>query len=256
MASIRPVAFIVLLAVLAAADADPDMRPGTVTEVVDGDTVILDDGREIRLVGIQAPKLPLGRANFVAWPLSADAKEALADLVLDKTVRLSFAGRRRDRHGRWLAQLHDQAGVWIQGALLERGLARVYTFADNDGGPIESMLSLERAARSAGRGIWSDPFYAVRRPEDVGADVGSFQIVEGRVLDAAVVRGRAYLNFGSDYKTDFTVTVAPGDRKRFEAAGIDLDGLDGRTVRARGWIKSYNGPMIEATHPGQMEIFE
>ncbi|MEE8394009.1 MAG: thermonuclease family protein, partial [Rhodospirillales bacterium] len=36
----------------------------TVREVVDGDTVVLADGRQVRLTGIQAPKLPLGRAGF------------------------------------------------------------------------------------------------------------------------------------------------------------------------------------------------
>ena len=43
--------------------------PATVVAVVDGDTVVLDDGRQVRLVGIQAPKLPLGRRNFRKWPL-------------------------------------------------------------------------------------------------------------------------------------------------------------------------------------------
>ena len=43
---------------------------GRVASIVDGDTLILDDGREIRLVGIQAPKLPLGRRNFKTWPLA------------------------------------------------------------------------------------------------------------------------------------------------------------------------------------------
>ena len=118
------------------------------------------------------------------------------------------------------------------------------------------MLARERAARAARRGIWADPFYAIRTPANVGGHLGGFELVEGRVVDAAIVRGRAYLNFGPDYKTDFTVTVAPADRRRFEAAGIDLAALAGRTIRARGWIESYNGPMIEATHPDQLEIFD
>jgi len=255
MFATRAVAVLLLAILVSGAETDPDTTPGVVTEIVDGDTLILEDGREIRLVGIQAPKLPLGRAGFVAWPLSTEAKEALADLTLGKRVGLSFTGRRMDRHGRWLAHLHDEDGRWIQGALLERGMARIYTFADNDA-PIEALLAAEHAARAAGRGIWADPFYALRSPDEVGEDIGSFQIVEGRVLDADIVRGRAYLNFGPDYKTDFTVTVAPGDRAHFEAEGIDLGDLDGRTVRARGWIKSFNGPMIEATHPAQIEIFD
>ncbi len=258
----RAIAVLFVAVALAAAGGDDsgtssglDTRPGIVAEVVDGDTVILDDGREIRLVGIQAPKLPLGRAGFVAWPLAEEAKRAMTELVLGKRVRLAFTGRRVDRHGRWLAHLYDEDDSWIQGAMLERGLARIYTFADNDA-PIAEMLTRERAARAARRGIWADSFYAIRTPRNVGDHVGGFELVEGRVVSAAVVRGRAYLNFGPDYKTDFTVTVAPANRRRFEAAGIDLAALAGRTVRARGWIESYNGPMIEATHPDQLEIFD
>ena len=55
---------------------------GTVVEIVDGDTLILEDGREVRLVGIQAPKLPLGRRNFKTWPLADIAKSTLLSLAL------------------------------------------------------------------------------------------------------------------------------------------------------------------------------
>src|SRR3546814_5034081 len=43
--------------------------------VIDGDTLTLADGREIRLVGIQAPKLALGRTGFQPWPLAEEAKD-------------------------------------------------------------------------------------------------------------------------------------------------------------------------------------
>jgi hypothetical protein len=42
----------------------------------------------------------------------------------------------------------------------------------------------------------------------------------------------------------------------FGEDGEDILRLKGRIVRVRGWIKSYNGAMIEATHPEQIEVFE
>src|SRR5918995_1966448 len=99
-----------------------------VVEVVDGDTVVLDDGKEVRLVGIQAPKLPLNRPNFKEWPLACEAKDELEKLVLNQRVTLSYGGTRMDRHGRTLAHLHTDNGTWAQGEMLSRGLARVYTF--------------------------------------------------------------------------------------------------------------------------------
>ena len=54
--------------------------------VIDGDTVVLESGLEIRLVGIQAPKLPLGRPEFEPWPLADEAKARLADLGYDNVT--------------------------------------------------------------------------------------------------------------------------------------------------------------------------
>jgi endonuclease YncB( thermonuclease family) len=234
---------------------------GTVVAVVDGDTLVLDDGRQVRLVGIQAPKLPLGREGFETWPLAETAKAALEDLALGQQVWLGYGGRRVDRHGRALAQLYcadgSPDGLWLQGEMLARGLARVYSFADNRA-LVAEMLALEDAARAAGRGIWADPWYRTRDPEDLVQGLAdardSFQIVEGRVADVAVVRKRGYLNFGNDWKSDFTVSIDPAALRLFEAAGLPLDALEGRRIRVRGWVKSLNGPMIDATHPEQIEV--
>lgn len=224
-----------------------------VSEVVDGDTVVLADGRQVRLVGIQAPKLPLGRPGFEAWPLAEEAKATLASLTRQGTVTLGFGGVSQDRHGRLLAHMFTEDGVWLQGAMLEQGLARVYSFADNRA-LVDEMLALERAARAAGRGIWGLDYYALVDEADAGAHLGSFALVEGEVLDAEVVRGRGYLNFGEDWKQDFTVTIAPEDMDAFLAAGMTPDSLEKRYVRVRGWLRSRNGPMIEATHPEQIEV--
>ena len=237
-------------------DLVPETR-GRVVEAVDADTVILADGREVRLVGIQTPKLPLGR-DMDPWPLAEPARAALADLVAGHEVALAFGGRRRDRHGRHLAHLFrirndDTTGLWVQAAMLAQGWARVYSFADNRTA-VKSMLRVERAARAAGRGIWADPYYRVRTTDEAHDAVNSFQLVAGRVRATAKVRGRVYLNFGADWREDFTISVPPGAVSRFEDAGIDPQTHEGRWVRVRGWIESYNGPLIEATHPEQIEV--
>ena len=246
-----------LLVVWLAAPAAAELVAGgaaRVVEVVDGDTVVLDTGERVRMVGIQAPKLPLGRPEFATWPLAGEAKGALEALALDRMVTLSFGGRRIDRHGRLLAHLHRADGLWLQGEMLRRGLARVYSFRDNRA-LVAEMLTLEGEARAARRGIWAEPFYAVRSAESVHElPLESFELVVGRVLSAKVVRGRAYLNFGPDWRSDFTVSAASAARRLFERDGHDLIALEGRIIRVRGWIKWWNGPMIELTHPEQIEV--
>ncbi len=228
---------------------------GKVVEIVDGDTLILEDGREIRLVGIQAPKLPLGRKNFKTWPLADKAKSALLTLSLYKTVTLSYGGRRVDRYNRLLAHLHDPDGTWIQGELLRLGMARVYSFKDNRA-MVANMLAIEQQARVEKRGIWRHRFYTVRNAEKVHRDIGSFQLVEGWVRKVAALRKYTFLNFGDNWRNDFTVAVRANARHLFKSSGLDLNSLEGRLVRVRGWVKSRNGPMIEASHPEQIEILQ
>lgn len=235
-----------------------------VVEIVDGDTVLIDppfkDGNEIRLVGIQAPKLPLGRANFPTWPLAPEAKQALSDLTLGKTVALTFGGARRDRYARWLAHLHvidGDARVWVQGEMLKRGLARVYTFPDNRA-LADDMLSHEQEARQSKAGIWALPFYTIRNsdPETLLDLLGTFQLIEGRIVDAAFVKGTVYLNFGADWRSDFTIAIQRKHMKTFSLSGIDPREWQGRAVRVRGWLTKRNGPMIKATHPEQIELLD
>lgn len=241
----------------ASPQALPSGNPGVVVEVVDGDTVMLDTGVEVRMVGIQAPKLPLGRRGFQSWPLADEAKVTLESLVANRRLTPHFGGREMDRHGRALAHLVSEGGIWLQAEMLRLGMARVYSFPDNTA-LVDEMLALERAAREARFGIWSHPFYALRAadPAELSSLVGTFQLVEGRILDAAEVRGTVYLNHGEDWRTDYTTMIDRQSMRAFRAAGLDPATWSGSRVRVRGWLRSRNGPMIEATHPQQIELLD
>ena len=104
--------------------------------------------------------------------------------------------------------------------------------------------------------MWGDPAYRVRTPEDAGEALDAFQLVEGRVLAVAVRRGTGYLNFGTDYRTDFTLSLTREALRLMRQAGFDPATLQGIRVRARGWLRSFNGPLIEITHPEQIEVLE
>jgi endonuclease YncB( thermonuclease family) len=224
-----------------------------VIEIIDGDTVVLGDGREVRLVGIQAPKLPLGRAGFPTWPLAPEARQALAELILGREVALGLGGRGRDRYGRVLAHLfRAQDGLWVQGEMLRRGLARVYTFEDNRA-LAEALLEREQEARAAGRGIWSVDHYRILPGEAAERALDQYALIEGAVLDVGEARGSAYLNFGREWQSDFTAVIRPEALRVFAAEGIDIAAYEGRRIRVRGWVEFWNGPMIEVTHPEQIE---
>lgn len=228
-----------------------------VVAVIDADTVRIDPpvnaANEVRLAGIEGVKPPLGRPADRPWPLALQAERALADLAQGKDVRLVPAERPVDRYGRLLAHVYLADGRWLQGELLREGLARVATGPDSRA-EARRMQKIEAEARQARRGLWGSPVYAVASPTTVRDRVGSFAVVEGQVIAARRVKDRVYLNFGSDWRDDFTVTIGAPALPLFADAGLDPLALAGRSVRVRGWVERYNGPAIEATHPEQIEL--
>ncbi|TQV79635.1 thermonuclease family protein [Denitrobaculum tricleocarpae] len=227
----------------------------TVAKVLDDGSLRLDDGKILRLAGIQTPPTPPWYKKPPLWPPAARARDLLGALTQGQELRLAYDRRRSDRHGRLLAHVTDGQGRWLQGELLRRGWARVQAFPDNRA-VLGEMLTLEREAREAKRGLWAHSAYAVRRHDNTEKDLGQFHLVEGEVLEVAVVRGRAYLNFGEDWRSDFTLVIERAERRRFEAEGLDPALFEGRRVRARGWLEFRNGVTITITHPEQIEVLD
>lgn len=219
--------------------------------VTDTGSLRLEGGDDVQLAGVEMPRTSSDKEQTV--PMAIEARKALSDLVSGKIVNLYVGQKRRDRYQRLLAYPCLASGILLQGWLLENGLARVATTRNTDD-MAKRMLALERQARERRLGIWSTRYFRVRNPHETRRDVDSFQVVEGRVVTAAIIKGRAYLNFGPNWRTDFTFSIAPRDRRAFERAGIDLATLTGRRVRGRGWVTLRNGPMIELSHPAQLEI--
>jgi endonuclease YncB( thermonuclease family) len=233
-----------------------ELQKGVVADVMDGDSFRLrGPGVDIRLVGIRAPEIAKGRRNFVDQPLGDEAHRALAALLKGHAVSLRVTAHDHDRNGRLLAHALRDDGLWIEAELVREGWARVYTFPDNREFAAD-LLALERDARKAHRGLWNNAYYAVRSPDPKALlkNLNTYQLVEGKVVNAADVRGRTYLNFGTDIDTDFTVAIAKNALPLFAQARLDPLALKGRTIRVRGFIREYKGPIIDVDEPEQIEV--
>jgi endonuclease YncB( thermonuclease family) len=221
----------------------------TVAGVASGNLLELDDGRLVRLAGIRFA----ADGERGARGMAAQARAALAGLVERRAVRLTPTGRGLDRHGRLAAQVWRDDGLWLQGTLLERGLVQVQT-RPGEVARAAAMAAREQAARSAGIGIWAHDRFGPRPAHRVATLVGSFQIVRGRVVRVAPTERHIYLNFGADWRRDFTLRVARGGERGFLEAGVDLERLAGREVEVRGYVLEAGGPLIELSHPEQIRI--
>jgi endonuclease YncB( thermonuclease family) len=232
---------------------------GTVASVPDGETLKLTDGRTERLIGAKAPMPPLGWRGDDPWPFVAEAKQALESLASGRQVELRFAGRRTDRHDHLLAQVFVEAGderLWLQQEMVAKGLARVYSFADNRGCASE-LLPSEGEARGKRLGLWSSRAYRVVGASDLerlGRLIHSYQLIEGKVVAVGESAGRLYLNFAQDWRSDFTISIDRKYLRDFAAAGVDIEALAGKDLRVRGTLAWRGGPLIEADHPEQIEL--
>lgn len=224
---------------------------GRLARVINGHSIVLKSGLRVRLANIFAPEL---KTDF-----SAEAKNALLTLLNSRPLGLFYQGAKRDRYDRALAQLFTlrpdgTPDQWVQAEMVRMGYARVRSYAGT-AWRIDELLKLEVQARDAQRGLWQSADYSIRSPAPniLAQDVDSFQIVEGLVISSAQIRGQTYLNFGSNYKTDFTVSIARKHKKTFEKAGFDLANMEGLRLRVRGWVELYNGPVIWLDHPQAIE---
>jgi ribosomal protein S18 acetylase RimI-like enzyme len=140
--------------------------------------------------------------------------------------------------------------------LVSNGFARAQSFSDNRACQ-RQLQTLEAAAREGAKGLWRRRAYRVvdaTRPETLKPRVQTFQIVEGKVVDVGRISGWTFLNFGEDWRQDFTIAIAAKHAKAFAESDVALDGLEGKRVRVRGWIERWNGPAIKVDHPEQIEV--
>ena len=232
----------------AGAACDFDLQgEGRVAEVLNGRGFRLDDGREVRLAGIEPSTYAQG----------ADA-EYLRSLIAGRDVTLHAANDSPDRYGRQQAFVFVYGSdAAIQNQLLSQGLA----FANGDIPDRSCATELgasEKAARGSRRGLWSNPA-AVKNAEnraDILSQIGHFTVIEGKVISARQAGATFYINFGGRWIQDFAVTISRRMMPSFEAAGLKLTALDNKRIRVRGWVEQRGGPRIEASQPGQIEIID
>lgn len=239
-----------LLAVLVLVCPPVWAETARVAAVPTAKTLQLEDGRIVRLAAVQAPNRARN-ARERDDALAQQAHATMQQLAKDKTVRIEPVADAPDRHGRIVARVYGVQGQLLQEKFLRAGMGWAYTFPDTRD-MAAALLAAEQEAEQEKRGVWAEPAYAVLSPEQAEKHRGEFRLVEGVVQHVAEVRGRYYLNFGEDWKTDFTLLIERGDAKRFDAAW--LQGLEGRRVRARGWLFRMNGPAMELTHPEQLQL--
>jgi hypothetical protein len=213
---------------------------GRVGAIIDARSFRMDDGREVRLAGIE---------------LETDRSAALASLV-GRGVTLSGETDAPDRYGRQPAFVFvDSADRPVQSMLLEQGEALVSGTAADKACAAE-LAAAEAIARHAKRGLWagSAAIKNAESPDDILTRVGQFTVVEGKVLSVRQAGAVTYLNFGRRWTHGFAATISTRVLPLLGAAGISVKALENRRIRVRGFIEARQGPRLEVLRVGQIEL--
>jgi micrococcal nuclease len=136
-----------------AGSAHAASETATVTDVVDGDTIRVDGGRLVRLIGIDTPEAAGPYRDEECFGEEASRRTA-ALLPSGAEVRLVFDVDRRDRYDRLLAYVYRVTdGRFVNAALVRDGYASRLAVPPNVRYAAR-FGRLERAARDASRGLW------------------------------------------------------------------------------------------------------
>lgn len=179
----------------------------------------------------------------LAGVVITDAAVAKRQLEALQAVEVKAWGA--DRYGReriWL--FAPGAAEPVQVTLLQQGAALAYDMAALPA----SWRRAEAQARTARRGVWATPPLSAAA---VVPDVARFVRVAGTVTRTYKSRDTYYVNFGDDWKTDFSLAIP---RRAWRAFGKALEVAPGTHIEARGVVVSENGPMIVLTRPEQWEV--
>lgn len=218
-----------------------------VQQVVDGDTLILVDGRHVRLIGVNAPEI--GKDGVADEPLAQAARAELERLVRGRDIVIVPGRETHDHYGRLLAYVQLPDGRDVQQSLLGAGLGAAVAIPPNLSRQAVYQ-SAETQARRTGLGIWGDPYYAPVAAARLRSEHRGFRFVTGRVQK--VWRSRRYVHIEIGPRLDVLVPLK--DLGFFNPAP---EALAGKRVVTRGWLTSHGRNFqMRVHHPAMLSVVD
>ena len=232
-------------AAAAPATDTPTGTPAGVALALDGDTLVLDDGRHVRLIGVNTPEL--GKKGAPDEPLAQEAHAALVALIpRDKQVFLVRGKEPHDHYGRVLAHVFLADGRALQELLLQGGHGFLVVIPPN----LQYLARYRRAeasARGQALGVWRHPYYVPVASSRLGKAQTGFRRVRGRI--AKTWSSRNYFYFALSPK--MAIMVPREHWGYFSGRPARL--LDTEVV-ARGWVTVYRDTLrMRVGHPAMLE---
>ncbi|MCK5479124.1 MAG: thermonuclease family protein [Methylococcales bacterium] len=224
---------------------DPGYTYHKIKKVYDGDTILLDNGKKVRFLGINTPEVE-GR-NKSAQRGGEEAKTWLLDKLKNNKIRLEHDVEKQDKYSRLLAHVFTEDKEHINLELVKKGLASVTIHPPNLK-YTDALLAAQQQAEQIRLGIWSYKEYKPRQVSQIkNVRFKGWQRVMGRIKNLRHTRKYSYLNFSDTFALKI-------ERKSSELFA-KLESYVGKKVEARGWInKNKNRYNMLIRHPSAIII--
>ncbi|MBI5206515.1 MAG: thermonuclease family protein [Candidatus Firestonebacteria bacterium] len=220
-----------------------------IKNVIDGDTILLNDGRKIRYIGMDTPELSINEQKKYA----EEALNVNQNLLNNKKIEMQYDSVKNDIYGRTLAYVYAD-NIMVNIELVRRGYALVYTFPPNVK-HFKEFISGQKFARNNKKGLWNNETLLPIDHTEADKYIGKLCTVKGKVIEVYEGTKVILLNFDKNYKTDFTILIYKNNLSLFYSEGIDpLKYYINKNVVTYGWIEEYNGPEIKVDNPFQIEV--
>ncbi len=143
----------------------------TVIRVVDGDTIVIKSNKKIRLLGVDTPELH--HPNKEVECFAQEAKIFTELQVLNKPVKLTFEGQKKDRYGRILAWVWHGKGFkkLLNAEIIKQGYG--FSYRKYPTSRLEEFNKFERKARKKQKGLWHPDACDGRRKKEGRDDTKS-----------------------------------------------------------------------------------
>ena len=235
--------------------------PIKISKIEDRGVFTLNDGRGLKLADLFFP------LNEETGALSAQTLSQIRQMIKGQETRILTSGP-KDRYGRepallfvkkrggepQLAQetlIRSQAAVYMPDPQLRKTFASHCDFDRIRAELIE--ITPKEPTFSSGRPTGIISVLSANSQRLWGLE-GEFVIVRGVVKEVRRTRRGISINFGDDWKKDFTAYLSPLVSKTFENV-VDLNSnLVGQQVKLRGFLDLYYGPSMRIDHLMQMEM--
>jgi micrococcal nuclease len=214
--------------------------------VYDGDTIKLEDGRKVRLLGINTPEI--SHHGKPSEPFGKEARQALVKLLAgNPRLALRYEEDRKDRYGRLLAHVYLPDKRDVELVLLRQGLAAAVAIAPNVGN-FDCYLAAEREAQ--GKGMWKLSYYQGVETTALPRGTRGFRLLRGKVVHF----GESRRSYWLDLAGHVAGRIPKRDMPSFEGR-LDLRKLEGKRIRVRGWLYQVHGETrLNLYHPDAIEL--